>query len=74
MSENESACFVEEQLLPVLRRACHEVADAWLEAEDRGNFVYVQLLDETLIRVQVSGGVDCMIYEVACALKEANIT
>lgn len=73
MSENERACFVEEQLLPVLRRACHEVADAWYESESDGNYVYVQLADETLIRAQVSGGVDCMIYEVACALREAGV-
>ncbi len=73
MSEDEKACFVEEQLLPVLRRACREVADEWYEAESGGNYVYVQLSDETLIRAQVSGGVDCMIYEVACALREAGV-
>jgi hypothetical protein len=69
MREEEKASFVEEELLPIIRKANPAVADAWFETEGNNQFVYIQFVDETITRVQVSGGTDCMIYEAACALR-----
>lgn len=72
--QEEKDLFVQTEMLSVLQKTCPDVTGAGYEEEADGNFVYLDFADGTMARIAVGGGTDSMIYEVACALKEAGRT